>query len=119
VGGRCEQHPARAPRAACLARAAPGRPHPNTGFATGIGPEEAVALLAQGRVRHLDEFIRRHDGVPGLDDAASSKDWRWRFVAALARLLIHGDWGAVAAMIGDARPTPQAALRPAWSLRAC
>jgi hypothetical protein len=80
-------------------------PHPNTGFGTVIGPEEAVALLAQGRVRHLQEFSNRHDAVPGLTEAASSRSWRWRFVAALGRLFVHGDRNAVASTITDA-PNP-------------
>jgi hypothetical protein len=88
-------------------------PHPNTGFGTVIGPDEAVALLTQGRVRHLEEFTRRHDAVPGLDEAASSKDWRWRFVAALGRLFVHGDRNAVAATITDA---PNSASRAAASV---
>lgn len=80
-------------------------PHPNTGFGTVIGPEEAVALLAQGRVRHLEEFTRRHNAVPGIEEAASSRDWRWRFVAALGRLFVQGDRNTVAATITDA-PNP-------------
>jgi len=61
-------------------------PHRNTGFGTVIGPEEAVALLTQGRVRDLEEFARRHDAVPGLEEAASSRDWRWRFELGAALL---------------------------------
>jgi hypothetical protein len=80
-------------------------PHPNTGFGTVIGPEEAVALLAQGRVRRFEAFADRHDAVPGLEAAGSSNDWRWRFVAALGRLFTQGDRNAVAATITDA-PNP-------------
>jgi Domain of unknown function (DUF4365) len=80
-------------------------PHPNTGFGTVIGVEEAVALLTQGRVRHLEEFIRTHDAVPGLDEAASFRDWRWRFVAALGCLFVRGGRNAVAATITDV-PNP-------------
>ena len=81
-------------------------PHQNTGFGTVIGPEQAVALLAQGRVRDLGIFAERHDAVPSLEEAGSSTDWRWRFVAALGRLLIDGDQSALAARIDDA-PNPQ------------
>jgi hypothetical protein len=77
-------------------------PHRNTGFETIIGPEQAVALLAQGRVRDLEIFADKHDGVPALDDAGASTDWRWRFVAALGRLLIDNDRSTVAARIDDA-----------------
>ncbi len=81
-------------------------PHRNTGFATAIGPEQAVALLAQGRVRDLTIFAEKHHAVPSLEEAGSSGDWRWRFVAALGRLWIDDDRSAVAARIGDA-PNPQ------------
>jgi len=81
-------------------------PHPNTGFQTVIGPEEAVALLAQGRVRHFKAFSESHEAVPWLDEAGSSRDWRWRFVAALGRLFVQGDRNAVAATITDA-PNPR------------
>jgi hypothetical protein len=80
-------------------------PHPNTGFEIAIGPEDALALLAQGRIRHLKAFSERHEAVPWLDEAGSSKDWRWRFVAALGRLFVQGDRNAVAATITDA-PNP-------------
>jgi hypothetical protein len=88
-------------------------PHRNTGFATVIGPEQAVALLAQGRVRDLTIFADKHDAVPSLEEARSSRDWRWRFVAALGRLLIDGDGSAVAASIDDA---PNPASRAAASV---
>lgn len=80
-------------------------PHRNTGFGTAAGPEQAVALLAQGRVRDLGIFADKHPAVPSLEEAGSSRDWRWRFVAALGRLWIDGDRDAVAARIDDA-PNP-------------
>jgi len=80
-------------------------PHRNMGFGTVIGPEQAVALLTQGRLRDLTIFADKHDAVPALDQAASSKDWRWRFVAAFGRLLVDGDRNAVAARVDDA-PDP-------------
>jgi Domain of unknown function (DUF4365) len=80
-------------------------PHPNTGFETVIGPEEAVALVGQGRIRQLKAFSEKHEAVPWLDEAGTSKDWRWRFVASLGRLFVEGDRNAVAATIADA-PNP-------------
>jgi hypothetical protein len=87
-------------------------PHRNTGFGTAIDPEQAVALLTQGRVRDLFIFADKHKAVPSLEEAASSKDWRWRFVAALGRLLIDNDRATVAASINDAP-------NPAWRAAAC
>ena len=80
-------------------------PHPNVGVAAAIGPEEAVALLVQARLRDLERFAERHDSVPRLAEAGSSKDWRWRFVAAIGRLVTEGDATDLAAAVADA-PTP-------------
>ena len=41
-------------------------PHRNTGFGTAIDPEQAVALLAQGRVRDLFIFADKHSAAPAL-----------------------------------------------------
>ena len=80
-------------------------PHRNAGFAAAIGPEEAVALLVQGRVGDFEQFADKHDSVPGFDEAGSSKDWRWRFAAAIGRRVTTGEATALAATIQDA-PTP-------------
>jgi hypothetical protein len=80
-------------------------PHRNAGFGAAIGPEEAVALLVQGRVRDFELFAEKHDSVPGLDEAGSSTDWGWRFVAAVGRRVTTGEATALAAAVEDA-PTP-------------
>jgi hypothetical protein len=80
-------------------------PHRNAGFAAAIGPEEAVALLVQGRLRDFEQFAESHDSVPGLDEAGSSRDWRWRFVAAVGRRVTQGEATDLAAAVDDA-PTP-------------
>jgi hypothetical protein len=80
-------------------------PHRNAGFGAAIGPEEAVALLVQGRVGDFELFAEKHDSVHGLDEAGSSKDWRWRFVAAVGVRVTTGEATALAATVQDA-PTP-------------
>jgi len=80
-------------------------PHRNAGAAQTIGPEEAVALLAQGRLRDFNRFAEEHAAVPGLEEAGSSSDWRWRLVGAFGCLVTQGDATALAATIDDA-PTP-------------
>jgi hypothetical protein len=80
-------------------------PHRNSGAAQAIGPEEAVALLAQGRLRDFTRFAEEHAVVPGLEEAGSSSDWRWRFVGAFGWLVTQGDANALAATVDDA-PTP-------------
>jgi hypothetical protein len=89
-------------------------PHRNAGFAAAIGSEEAVALLVQGRVGDFEQFADKHDSVQGFDEAGSSKDWRWRFVAAIGRRVTTGEATALAAAVEDA-PTP--ASRTAAELR--
>lgn len=83
-------------------------PHPNSGTSREIGPEEAVALLAQGRVRDLYASVERHAAVPDLENARSHNDWRWRFVAYLDRL-VSGDTNAFAAYLIEAAPNAAAA----------
>ena len=41
-------------------------PHRNAGFGAAIGPEEAVALLVQGRVGDFELFAEKHDSVPWI-----------------------------------------------------
>ncbi len=80
-------------------------PHRNAGFQAAIGPEEAVALLVQARLRDLEQFAEKHESVLGLNKAGSSRDWRWRFVAAVGRRITQGDATDLAAAVDDA-PTP-------------
>lgn len=60
-------------------------PHPNAGLDEPTAPEEAVALLAQGRVSAVEQFAERHATVPSMAEAAEHRDWRWRFVAAFSK----------------------------------
>ncbi len=68
-------------------------PHPNTGHRRTLEPEEAIALVTQGRLWDLQGFVR--DGRnPKLESAsARSRDWRWRFFAAYRSLVQEGDLG--------------------------
>jgi hypothetical protein len=89
-------------------------PHRNTGFATVIGPEQAVALLAQGRVRDLTIFADKHPAVPGLEEASASRDWG----GGLS--LPSGACGSTATGAWSRRgstthPTRGAVLPPVWS----
>ncbi|MEU5867254.1 DUF4365 domain-containing protein [Nonomuraea sp. NPDC047529] len=66
-------------------------PHPNAGHEQPIGPEQALGLLVQARVQAYEEFAARHESVPTLAEAATSKDWRWRFVARVGHRLATGE----------------------------
>lgn len=82
-------------------------PHANAGYGSPVEPEEAVALLVQGRLRDVRMFADQHASIPDLDGAARSKDWRWRFVAGLGRLVTTGDLSLLTAAVDDA-PSPEA-----------
>jgi hypothetical protein len=58
-------------------------PHPNVGFERPITPEEAVALIAQGRLPDLLSFAEKHAEVPHPEEEVPSGDWGWSFVRAL------------------------------------
>jgi hypothetical protein len=74
-------------------------PHRNAGFSRPVSPEEAVALLVQCRIRDLEEFSRRHRGVPTIEEAATKRDWRWKFFAALAPAVLGNDYSQLEACI--------------------
>ncbi|MBG0818172.1 DUF4365 domain-containing protein [Planomonospora sp. ID82291] len=66
-------------------------PHPNIGYEQPIGPEQALGLLVQARVHAYEQFASQHKSVPALTEAATSKDWRWRFVARVGHHLMTGE----------------------------
>ncbi|MBB6397403.1 hypothetical protein BKA00_004317 [Actinomadura coerulea] len=82
-------------------------PHPNTGRSRPLKPEQAVALLAQARLREFQEFAKTFDEVPTLEDAVSSSDWSWRFAGVFGNRLITGNLDELRLMIDDA-PTSAA-----------
>ncbi len=58
-------------------------PHRNLGFSNPIGPEEALALLSQGRFLDLQTFAEHHQSVPDPGDSSPVREWRWSFVRAM------------------------------------
>ncbi len=80
-------------------------PHPNIGTKEPIEPEQGIALLVQGRVRNYESFSEAHAAVPSLNEAATSKDWGWRFVGALAHRLLEDDLTPLLSLI-DSAPDP-------------
>jgi hypothetical protein len=85
-------------------------PHRNAGIDKPIEPEEAVALLAQGRTTDVEHFAEKHLTVPSLADAAGHADWRWRFAAAFGSW-VTGDGADGLATL--ATTAPSAACRTA------
>ncbi|MFI6803039.1 DUF4365 domain-containing protein [Streptosporangium canum] len=77
-------------------------PHPNLGFEQPIGPEQALGLLVQARLRAYEAFAERHDSVPGLTEAVTSPNWRWRFVATVGQRLMTGESSHLLATVEDA-----------------
>lgn len=58
-------------------------PHPRAATEHPIDACEAVALLAQGDFRKLDEIVDRHDEVPGPESVLTDANWDWQFTAAI------------------------------------
>lgn len=58
-------------------------PHPNAGIDEPIDALQAVALLAQGRLRDLIRFAEKHPSVPDPRSSHAGSDWNWRFVVAI------------------------------------
>jgi transposase len=77
-------------------------PHRNTGHSRQIGAEEAVALLALGRMGDLSFFADRHETVPAPQEAMGSRDWRWRFVGALWEWTVQADPSALVKVLEEA-----------------
>jgi hypothetical protein len=72
-------------------------PHPNAIRSGVLGPAEALALVAAGRIEELLFRARRPPGADGsLETLRSHPDWDWRLVGGLA-----------AALDGDHKPAVQ------------
>jgi Domain of unknown function (DUF4365) len=90
-------------------------PHPNAGTATPLTPEQAVALLVNGRTDDIGGFATAHAAVPSLTEAKESPEWRWRFVGALGRRVASGEVDELLSAVADA---PDAATRAAATVTA-
>jgi hypothetical protein len=57
-------------------------PHRNTGYERTLAPEEAIALITQGRVQDLEWYIKKGSNpqMAGADNR--SRLWEWRFFSA-------------------------------------
>lgn len=85
--GRALRHALLAPRLIA--------PHPNTGHKRTLEPEEAVALLTQGRMSDLQWFVHESRNPKLAGATATSRDWGWRFFAAYRELVTTGDRGPI------------------------
>lgn len=88
-------------------------PHPNLAVDS-YQPDEAIALLVKMRLRELRPSKSPYweTKAPDLEGCRASKDWEWRFYAALYSFLVEGgDLGAIRELIDadDALPHQQAA----------
>jgi hypothetical protein len=72
-----------------------------------LSPQVAVALLLQDRGLALHNLIGRDGNTPSFDEAATSADWGWRFMAAINVRVTSGDPGPLIAAAADA-PDPAA-----------
>ncbi|MFJ9988047.1 DUF4365 domain-containing protein [Streptomyces globisporus] len=66
-------------------------PHRNTGYERALAPEEAIALITQGRVQDLQWYIEEGFN-PHLAAADSrSRVWEWRFFSAYYNAVVDSD----------------------------
>jgi hypothetical protein len=85
-------------------------PHPNTSVDK-LTPEQALALIVQGRHFDLNQYINRVKAVPTIADAAKpSSDWRWQLVAAMWTYTTAGDGGELTRLAGSAATAPHRAV---------
>jgi len=77
-------------------------PHRNAGYSHEIGPEECLALIAQGRLTDVDAFARKHDSVPSWETACDSDAWLWRLVGGFAKALVEESAAVVCELAGAA-----------------
>lgn len=80
-------------------------PHRNLGYSDPIDPEEALALLSQGRFRDLQTFAEHHLSVPDPRDASPVRDWRWSFVRAMWNWATTDGIDGLTKAFGDAPDT--------------
>ncbi|MEU2120078.1 DUF4365 domain-containing protein [Streptomyces sp. NPDC016459] len=87
-------------------------PNPNTGDSRVLEPEEAIALVSQGRARELKRYVGAN---PPLQREDQQTGWRWRFLHAYRRAVEHGDVSALVelAAADDSRHAKHAYRRAA------
>ena len=58
-------------------------PSPYAQVESSIGAVEAVALMAMGRFRGLQDLTGAHEGIPDLECVPTDADWEWQFAGAI------------------------------------
>lgn len=84
-------------------------PHPNAGHGAPLTPPQAIALLAQARIRDFERFADAHSSVPSLNEASQSSEWSWRFVGALGDRVTTGIIDKLLQVVADAPDPPTSA----------
>ncbi len=99
--GRLWRHALMAPRLVA--------PHRNAGFEIEIAPEQACALLVQGRQRDLGEFIKR--GFAPSSDDPRAQEWAWAFAEQIKRYVTQDGFDRVVLvdLVREAETTPDGA----------
>ncbi|MYV40192.1 DUF4365 domain-containing protein [Streptomyces sp. SID1328] len=81
-------------------------PHRNTSFERTLAPEEAIALVTQGRVQDLKWYIEKGSN-PQLAGADSrSRLWEWRFFSAYHDAVVDSNFQPLLDLARDACPAP-------------
>jgi hypothetical protein len=81
-------------------------PHRNTGFERTLAPEEAIALITQGRTQDLQWYIEKGSN-PHLAGADSrSHLWEWRFFSAYHDAVVDSNIQPLLDLARATCPTP-------------
>ncbi|HEX2240380.1 MAG TPA: DUF4365 domain-containing protein, partial [Actinomycetota bacterium] len=81
-------------------------PHPNSGIPQPLVPEQATAMLLQGRAGEFANHAREEDSVPDLAEARDHQDWGWRFVGGMHQLLSQRSFEAFEQLAAEAPTVP-------------
>ncbi|MFE0332485.1 hypothetical protein ACFW08_38000, partial [Streptomyces sp. NPDC058960] len=66
-------------------------PHRNTGYERALAPEEAIALITQGRVQDLQWYIEKGSNPHLAATDSRSRLWEWRFFSAYYSAVVDAD----------------------------
>jgi Domain of unknown function (DUF4365) len=94
-------------------------PHPNAIRDRTLEPEEAVALVTQGRLSDLDMFVDMKLNPKLAAADATHRDWRWRFFAAYREFVATGDRAPILRLAANTMPGRSLKKEQAYRVAAC
>ncbi|MGA4980336.1 DUF4365 domain-containing protein [Streptomyces cinereoruber] len=80
-------------------------PHRNTSYGRTLAPEEAIALITQGRERDLRWYARKGANPRMVEAGPSARGWEWRFFSAYRQAVSTEDLQPLLDLSAATRPT--------------